>query len=124
VFAYHGLVPKLLARDGDEMSMLREARVPTDWLPTALSATGIAELAFAFVLLWYWRDRWPSVATLVLMLAATVTVAACSPRYLATAFNPLTLNLSVAALSLLDLVNLADAPSAAQCRRASQAADS
>jgi len=123
VFAYHGLVPKLLMRDADEMSMLRDARIPSDWLPTALSATGIAELAFAFLLLWYWRDRWPSVVSLVLMAAATVAVVASSPRYLAAAFNPLTLNLSVAALSFLDLVNLADAPSAARCRRSSQAAD-
>jgi uncharacterized membrane protein len=123
VFAYHGLVPKLLMRDADEIAMLRDARVPADWLPTAVSATGIAELAFAFALLWFWRHRWPSVACLVLMLAATVAVIAASPRYLAAAFNPLTLNLSVAALSLLDLVNLGDAPSAARCRRSSQAAD-
>jgi hypothetical protein len=123
VFAYHGLVPKLLMRGADETSMLRDAHVPSDWLPTALSAAGIAEVAFALLLLWYWRSRWPSVASVVLMFAVTVAVVAFSPRYLAAAFNPLTLNLSVAALSLLDLVNLADAPSAARCRRSSQAAD-
>jgi DoxX-like family len=123
VFAYHGLVPKLLIRDADEIAMLQDAGVPSDWLPTALSAAGFAELAFAFVLLLFWRHRWPSVACLVLMLAATVAVIAFSPRYLGAAFNPLTLNLSVAALSLLDLVNLADAPSAARCRYSSRASD-
>ncbi len=122
VFAYHGLVPKLLMRDVDEISMLRDARVPSDWLPTALSVTGIAELAFAFLLLWYWRARWPSAASLVLMAAATAAVVASSPRYIAAAFNPLTLNLSIAALRFLDLVNIADAPSAAHCRRSSRAA--
>jgi hypothetical protein len=123
VFAYHGLVPKLLTRDADELAMLRDAHIPSDWLATALSAAGVAELAFAFVLLLSWRHRWPSVACLVLMLVATVVVIASSPHYLAAAFNPLTLNLSVAALCLLDLVNLADAPSAAWCRRSSQAAN-
>ena len=123
VFAYHGLVPKLLMRDADEIAMLRDAGVAPHWLPTALSAAGIAELAFAFVLILFWRHRWPSVACLVLMLAATVVVVASSPRYLTAAFNPLTLNLSVAALSLLDLVNLADSPSAARCRYSSRTSD-
>jgi hypothetical protein len=123
VFAYHGLVPKLLMRDADELAMLRDSHIPSDWLAPALSAVGIAELAFASVLLLFWRQRWPPVACLVLMLAATVAVIAFSPHYLVAAFNPLTLNLSIASLCLVDLVNLADAPSAAQCRRSSRTAD-
>lgn len=121
VFAYHGLVPKLLARDGDEIAMLQDAGVPSGWLPTALFAAGAAELAVALLLLWYWRSRWPSLAVLMLMLAATVGVSVASPRYLAAAFNPLSLNLSVAVLSVLDLVNFADTPSAARCRRSARA---
>jgi DoxX-like family len=119
VFAYHGLVPKLLRRDADEISMLKDAGLSPDWLPAA----GIAELAFAFVLLWFWRRGWPSVAALGLMLAATVGVVATSPHYLGAAFNPLTLNLSVAALCVVDLLNLADAPSAAHCRYSSRGSE-
>jgi uncharacterized membrane protein YphA (DoxX/SURF4 family) len=124
VFAYHGLVPKLLARDADELAMLRDGGVPPAWAATALVAAGVAELAFAVLLLSCWRRRWPSVACLLLMLGATAAVAVSSPRYLAAAFNPLTLNASVAALALVDLLNLADAPSAARCRYSSRAADS
>jgi DoxX-like family len=124
VFTYHGLVPKLLMRDADEIAMLRDARIPSDWLATVLSAVGMGELAFAFILLSFWRHRWPAVTCLVLMLVATVAVIAFSPRYLAAAFNPLTLNLSIASLCFLDPVNLADAPSAAQCRRSSRTDDS
>src|SRR5262249_16956542 len=91
LFAYHGLVPNLLMRDVDELAMLRDAYIPSIWLTTALSAAGITELAFALVLLMFWRHRWPSVVGLVLMMAATVAVITTSPHYLAAAFNPLTL---------------------------------
>jgi hypothetical protein len=113
VFAYHGLVPKLLLRDRDEVALLRDARVP----PGSLPMLGIAELAMAVVLLLFWRSRWPPALCIALMAAATVSVAAFSPRYLGAAFNPVTLNLCVAALALIDLMSLADLPTASRCRR-------
>ena len=62
VFAYHGLVPKLLRRDVDELAMLRAAHVPQDWAPATLAGAGVAELAFALILLRFWGRRWPAVA--------------------------------------------------------------
>ncbi len=124
VFAYHGLVPKLLMHDADELALLRQAGVSSRWLLPVLESLGVAELVFAIVLLLFWRRRWPPLACLVLMVAATAAIATSAPQYLSAAFNPLTLNLSVAALSLVDIVNLADAPSAARCRRSSRATTS
>lgn len=121
VFAYHGLVPKLWMRDADEMAMLRDAHVPAEWLPMALASTGVAEVVFAGVLLICWRRRWPSVVCILLMIAATAGVAIASPRYMAAAFNPFTLNLSLAMLAVVDLLHLADAPSASRCRYSSRA---
>jgi hypothetical protein len=117
VFAYHGLVPKLLRRDPNELAMLRDAHVPAEWLHTLLTGLGFAELAWAIVLLQFWNRRWPAVGCVIVMLAATLTVAVYSPRYLGAAFNPISLNVSVAALALIDLLSLPDAPSAARCRR-------
>jgi uncharacterized membrane protein YphA (DoxX/SURF4 family) len=122
VFTYHGLVPKLLMRDADELNMLADAGVPPNWLSTTLSAVGIAELAFALILIVYPRHRWPPIACILMMFMATVTVVLCSPRFLTAAFNPLSLNASIAALCVLDLANLVDAPSASRCRRSFLAA--
>ena len=49
VFAYQGLVPKLLARHADEIAMLRDAGVAAGVTDIAVTALGISELAFAAV---------------------------------------------------------------------------
>lgn len=117
VFAYHGLVPKLMRFDSDELTMLNNANVPAERLVPALALAGLAELLFAGVLLVLWRRRWPSWLTIALMFAATFTVARHSPRYLGAAFNPVTLNLAVLALAVIDLLSMNDAPTAANCSR-------
>jgi uncharacterized membrane protein YphA (DoxX/SURF4 family) len=117
VFAYHGLVPKLLRRDPDELAMLRDAHVPTGSLDAALTGLGLAEIGLAVVLLLAGNRRWPAVLCLVLMLAATIAIAASSPRYLGAAFNPVSLNASVAVLALINLLIHSSVPFAARCRR-------
>src|SRR5882724_2614229 len=47
IFAYHGLVPKLLGRHVDEMAMLRDAGVGVESTWAVLATLGIAELLFA-----------------------------------------------------------------------------
>ena len=117
VFAYHGLVPKLWLGNVDEIAMLRDGHVPPTAISTVLSGVGLAEILLSFVLLVLWRCRWPLLLCILLMAAATATVAITSPRYLGAAFNPITLNVSVAALAFVDLVVQGDAPSAGLCRR-------
>ena len=117
IFAYQGLVPKLLARDPDELTMLRNAGVPGGWQAPALALAGWAELGFALALLLCSKSRLPALVTVVMMAAATVGVGLYSPAYLRAAFNPVALNLAVAALAVVDLLNLRNLPSAAHCRR-------
>jgi uncharacterized membrane protein YphA (DoxX/SURF4 family) len=117
VFAWQGLVPKLLGPHADEVAMLRDAGVPAAWTGRAVAAAGVAELALALWLVLGWRRRGPALATLGAMAAATVGVAVHSPRYLGAAFNPVSLNLAVACLAAVDLLLLPGLPSAARCRR-------
>jgi len=117
IFAYHGLVPKLLSPHADEVAMLRDAGVSAEHTGTLLIVLGLAELLLALSLLVFWHRRWPPMVCLGLMLLATVCVAMSSPQYLGAAFNPVSLNLAVACLAAIDLMILKGLPSAARCRR-------
>jgi uncharacterized membrane protein YphA (DoxX/SURF4 family) len=99
VFAYHGLVPKLLFHDPDEIAMLRNAGASVARIDTLLVLAGVAEVLFALALIFYWRRRWPAVVTILLMAVATVVVAVSSPVFLSAAFNPISLNLDRRACS-------------------------
>ncbi len=117
IFAYQGLVPKLLGRHADEIAMLRDAGVAADITDVTVTALGISELLLAAALLLAWHRRWPSSLCLGLMLLATVGVGVSSPRYFQAAFNPFSLNVAVACLAAVDLLVLTGLPSAARCRR-------
>jgi uncharacterized membrane protein YphA (DoxX/SURF4 family) len=117
IFAYHGLVPKLLGPHADEIAMIRDAGVAAESTWAVLTLMGIAELLLALCLLSFWHRRWPSWLCLGLMVLATIGVAVNSPRYLGAAFNPVSLNLAVACLAVIDLTVLSGLPSAARCRR-------
>jgi uncharacterized membrane protein YphA (DoxX/SURF4 family) len=117
VFAYQGLVPKLLTRNVDEIAMLRDAGLPAAAVAAAVTMFGILELAFAAVLLFAWHRRWPAYVCLASMLIATAAVGLHSPRYFEAAFNPASLNVTVACLAAIDLLVLERLPSASRCLR-------
>jgi uncharacterized membrane protein YphA (DoxX/SURF4 family) len=95
IFAYQGLVPKLIARHADEIAMLRDAGMPSDLVPATLTLIGVAEIFFALTLLYHWRRRWPARVALGLMALATLGVSLRSPGYLEAAFNPISRNLAL-----------------------------
>jgi uncharacterized membrane protein YphA (DoxX/SURF4 family) len=117
VFAYQGVVPKLLTQNVDEIALLLDAGVPAGVTHIAVIALGILELAFAAALVVAWHRRWPALVCLGSMLAAMAVVGMNSPRYFAAAFNPVSLNLAVACLAAIDLLVVEGIPSAARCRR-------
>jgi hypothetical protein len=118
IFAYQGLVPKLLLRHPDEIGMLRDAGI-TNASGPALTALGSMELGLAGALLVAWHRRWPSWLCLLSMFVATAVVGIHSPRYLTAAFNPVSLNVAVACLAAVDLLVQRSVPSASRCRRSS-----
>jgi hypothetical protein len=116
IWFYHGLVPKLLYHDKIELDLLSRI-APPERLHAATTLAGLVELLFACVLLVLWRRSWPLWLTLVLMLVGIPVVAISAPAYLTSAFNPLTLNISIAALSSIAIVAGRDLPTATRCRR-------
>ena len=116
IFAYQGVVPKLLNRHPDEIAMLQDAGVGASLAPAVAAAIGMSEIAVALALLLAWHRRWPAWLILAAMMVATAVVGVGSPRFFAAAFNPVTLNLAVAALAAIDLLVLDHVPSASRCR--------
>ena len=119
VWFYHGLVPKLINQNPDELKMLRDAGIASPELLRTLSLLGYMEICFALILVIFWKSRWPLWLTITALFLATLGVAVTSPNYLIGAFNPLTLNLAVAALAVVSLLSGTGLPTASNCRRKS-----
>lgn len=120
VWLYHGVVPKLLYHNSDEIRMLADAGVSASHLPRFVSLFGWLEVGFALILIIFWQERWPLWCTIAAMVVATLAVAVNSPAYLTDAFNPLTLNLAVAVLATIGLLVAGNLPTAKNCRRSPQ----
>ena len=121
VFAYHGLVPKLLVRNPDEVAILQALGIPAAGIGAVLVAFGIAEVLLAASMLAFWHRAWPAVFGFAFAVVSTVTVSLAAPFYLVAAFNPLTLNVLVGCLATVDLLSLDGLPSAGRCRRQARA---
>jgi hypothetical protein len=113
IWFWHGLVPKLLFNHVDERSMMAASHLPVRLVPVI----GIVEIAIAAWAMWSWRSRSFFVFNVIAMLAALANVAILSPSYLVAAFNPVTLNLAMIALSVIGYLAAAEIPSASRCLR-------
>jgi len=117
VWLYHGLVPKLLFHNADELRMISRVVIPGMSTHVAVALAGTLEVCFGILVLLLWKSRWPLWLTILLMMLALVGVAVSSPEYLTGAFNPVTLNLSVAALAAITLLAREHIPTASTCLR-------
>jgi uncharacterized membrane protein YphA (DoxX/SURF4 family) len=113
VWLWHGLIPKLLYPQADERIMLAQAGLPI----SLLSWIGAGEIVFGLFLLFSWSRRSTFLLNILLMVLATAAVVVRSPAYVIAAFNPITLNLCVIALSIIGYTASARMPSARRCLR-------
>jgi hypothetical protein len=118
IWIWHGLVPKLLFHDAAELAMLSDAGIAAHWLPLI----GMVEVMFGMLGLFAWRWRDYFVLTGMAMIGALIGVALRSPAQLTAAFNPITLNIAVAALCVCGWLAHFSAAFAGHCRRKPQAA--
>jgi hypothetical protein len=116
IWFYHGLIPKLLYQDRTELDLLSRIVAP-EHLHAAATLAGVVEVLFAFLLIIFWRQSWLLWVTLTLMVAGIPVVAVSAPEYLSAAFNPVTLNVSLAVFAAIALITKRDLPSAANCHR-------
>jgi len=119
IWLWHGLVPKLIFRDLQEKIMLTQSGASVSLLPWV----GGAEIVFAALILLTWRQRGILLLNIALMMIALGAVALRSPGYLWGAFNPVTLNIAVIALSMMGWLAAARSPFAGRCLRVAPKGD-
>ena len=105
VFAWHGVVPKLLFEDEGELRPLLDVGFEPEAALAVVRLAGWAEIAFAVLLVVLWSARWPLWVVVVGMVALTITLAVTSPAMFREAFQPLTLNLCTGALAWIALAS-------------------
>lgn len=113
---YQGLAPKLFQQHADELVMLADAGLTGDAARNTLWLLGLCEVAFGLSLLVARRATWHFAITFTAMAAATLAVAVASPRFLVSAFNPVSLNALMAWLAVVGLLAGTNLPSARRCR--------
>ena len=117
IFAWHGLVPKLLGPDATEIRLMSDLGVPAGDTVGALRVMGAAEIALAIALLATWHRAGLAWLALGFAVVATAVTALASPGAIGGAFTPVTLSLGLGLLAAIDLLTLDGIPSAGRCRR-------
>lgn len=96
MFAYHGLVPKLLWLSQGERAMIQAHGIEQVQLFATLA--GVGEIALAIWILLLPRSIWPLVVAATALAGLLVDVAVFSPSMLREAFNSVSLNVAGLAL--------------------------
>ena len=103
VWLYHGLVPKWLGPDADELMMNQALGLSLEQAETLSYFAGAAEITFAAIILIYWRARWPLMLSALGLIGLLGYVVLAAPQLLMGAFNPVTTNLPLVVLSIVAL---------------------
>lgn len=103
VWLYQGLAPKLLHLHEDELAMSMAAGFSHSEAVNVAAVGGVLEVGMAGVVLIFWRHRWPLLLTATAMLGLLCFVTLVQPVLLVAAFNPITTNIAVLALSMVGL---------------------
>ncbi|TXK83542.1 DoxX-like family protein [Paenibacillus sp. N3.4] len=115
---YQGLVPKLLVQNSGEMDILQSTGLFHGYESIVLAVMGICEISFGLFLLLLGR-KWRKIMYLLnLILMVLLGISAIGqPHVYVEPFNPISLNVSMIALSLVGLLQLHDLPDASRCKR-------
>ena len=102
---YQGAVPKIVCQSRGEIDLLGHVIPVYQWVCEAILWIGAGEILFGFLLLfaaWSWIF-WLNIVTLIGLL---LFVLLFEPTMYTLPFNPLTLNFSLIALSLIAVIEI------------------
>ena len=107
IFLYHGVVPKLLFANSQEV-MMNEALMPFVPEKVALISSGVAEVIYAVLLIVFYRSKkllYPAIGFATLVTPALLITV---PELFKNAFNPFSINLALVCLCVINLKASAD----------------
>lgn len=104
VWIYQGLMPKLLGPHKDELAMNLALGISPSQATSVAYAAGIAEIVLGILVIALPRRQWPLWVTVVAMTMLLAYAGIAVPHLLSAAFNPVTINVTVAALALVALL--------------------
>lgn len=104
-WVYQGAVPKIACHSIGEAELLGHIIPLSQWICEAVFWMGVAEILFGLFLLVASR-AWGFWLNIVALVGLLLFVAIFEPAMFALPFNPLTLNVSLIALSLVALLEL------------------
>ena len=106
IWIYQGLVPKWLGPHEDELAMNMALGFDAAQAVWVSYIGGTLEVLLGLAILGFHRHRWPYWASAITITLLFVFTLIYMPQLLLAAFNPTTVNLAMAALSIIGLVEL------------------
>lgn len=103
---YHGLFPKILHIAPLEALMTESIGFSSTVSYWITKSAGISEIIFGIAFIVLYRMKWIVVVNILGLLGLLVFVAILQPQLLIEAFNPVTTNLMMVALSCILLIEL------------------
>jgi DoxX-like family len=115
---YQGLFPKLLYPETGELQLLQATQLFPGNESQVLIGVGACEIAFGILFFLLGRKQRKALYLWNLILLVLLSLGALGqPIIFVEPFNPVTLNLSMIALSVIGLLSLPDLPNASACLR-------
>jgi len=104
IWFYHGLVPKIIYGNDQEV-LMNNALAPFAAERLALLLSGLSEIIMAILCLVLYRNRFLAKLTALFAVAMTIALALTLPTLFQNAFNPFTLNLALVALAAINVAS-------------------
>jgi hypothetical protein len=117
VFLWHGLVPKIIMRHPDELRLIESSGFTHEAAQRMLTLTGWLEIAYAIVLLLFWRLRLLYVLTGVLLISLVIAAIRADRTLVGDPFSPITLTVALLAICILGWHSCVKLPRAGNCAR-------
>ncbi|PJN90652.1 DoxX-like family protein [Bacillus sp. mrc49] len=118
IWLYHGLIPKMIAKHPEEVSMLSSlTSLDGTAAVKGVEIIGVLEILFAVVWLLYRKKRHLLIVQIIIFPLLTISALIANPSLASHPFTPLTFNASLWVLSIISFLLATDLPSATSCRR-------
>ncbi len=103
---YHGIFPKLIHIAPLEKVMITSLGLSNELSYFLTKSAGAGEVIFGVLFFLFYRNKWVVLLNIIGLFSLIVFVALLQPQLLIEAFNPVTTNISLIALSFILLFEL------------------